>query len=391
LQFSVNRHVEGVIAPPIVEVKRWATGDVSPCGKPYIDLCQAIPNYPPPDDLVRHLQGALPHPSSALYTADEGMLSVREAICSRYARRYGADLSPMNLCLTVGASQAFWLAMVTLCEAGDGVIVQTPYYFDYDMALEALGISRVYAPFDEDNGGLPNPKAIEALITAKTKAILLVSPCNPTGIVTPSHLIRELFELASAHGIALVLDETYADFIAGGDRPHDLFTAPDWQNSFIHIMSFGKSYAMTGYRAGLIAASPEFLGHALKVHDTMAICQPTPTQHALHYALDNLDDWVAENRVMMEERHDSFREEFSRPGNAFELIASGAFFAWVKHPFEQVPAWTIARELVERSGIISLPGEIFGPGMSRYLRVAFGNIKADVIPEAVARFRDFSR
>jgi len=390
MNFAINHNIRDVLFPPIVEIKRLVVGTTTACGKPYIDLCQAVPDYPPAPELVQFLAGKLPEDQTALYTADEGLLQVREAVCRRNERLYGAQMAPGNVCLTAGASQAFWLAMVTLCAAGDEVIVQVPTYFDYDMALRMLGITCVYAPFDEKNGGIPDVEAIAGLITAKTRAILVVSPSNPTGLAVPSQTLGRLYQLAEASKIALVLDETYADFIAGGPRPHDIFSQRGWGNHFIQIMSFGKSYAMTGYRAGMLAASEAFLEHALKAHDTMAICQPTPTQLGLGYGLDHLDDWVAGKRRMMEDRHDRFKAEFSRPGNPFELVASGAFFAWVKHPRTGVSSWQVARELIEKAGLVTLPGEIFGPGMSAYLRIAFGNIDLNMIPEAVARLRGFA-
>ena len=390
MRFTVNSHVERVIFPPIVEIKRLVMGDKAPCGKTYIDLCQAVPDYPPAPELIEHLQKCLSDPETALYTSDEGRLDVRRAVCRRYGRSYGVSLAPDNICLTVGASQAFWLAMVTLCTAGDEVIVQVPYYFDYDMALEMMGIKRVYAPFQETTGGLPDVETIERLITPRTRAILLISPSNPTGMVIPPDLLDCLFELAERHGIALVLDETYSDFIADGTRPHGLFARENWGNHFVHIMSFGKTYAITGYRAGALVGSDAFLHQSLKAHDTMAICQPAPTQAALLFGLDHLDAWVAANRRMMERRHDRFRAEFQRPGNPFRLVASGAFFAWIKHPFPEATGWTVARDLIEKAGLITLPGEIFGPDMSRYLRVAFGNIVEELIPEAASRFRNYA-
>lgn len=389
MRFSINPHIEKVIFPPIVEIKRSVVGDAAPCGKPYIDLCQAVPDYPPAREMIEALAGRLREPETALYTSDEGLLEVREAVCRRYGRMYGASLSADNVCLTVGASQAFWLAMVALCSAGDEVILQVPFYFDYDMALEMMGIRRVYAPFREDTGGLPDAEAIEALITPRTRAILLVTPSNPTGVAISPELLDRLFETAKRAGAALVVDETYADFIAGGARPHGLFGRSDWDDHFVHVMSFGKTYALTGYRAGLLIGSERFLHQAMKAHDTMAICQPTPTQLALGYGLDRLDEWVASNRRMMERRNDRFREEFTAPGNPFALIAGGAFFAWIKHPFPEASGWSVARNLIEKAGLVTLPGEIFGPGMSRYLRVAFGNIVEERIPEAVSRFREY--
>lgn len=389
MNFRINENIGEVIFPPIAGIKQLAMGERTDSGLSYIDLSQAIPDYAPADGMVEFLKSRMSEAATSLYTLDEGMLSVRQAVCRRYERVYGASIGSGNICLTNGASQAFWLAMVTLCSHGDEVIMQNPTYFDYGMALHMQGVKRVYAPFDERTGGLPDAAVIEKLITPGTKAIILVSPCNPTGLVIPPEVIESIRRLAEAHGIALVIDETYADFIPGGNAPHGLFTKEDWGDHFVHIMSFGKSYAMTGYRAGLLAASEKFIHQALKCQDTMAICQPTPTQIALEYALDHLDDWVAEKRAMMEGRHDCFKQLFQNGVNGFRLITSGAFFAFLKHPCTGSSAWDVSRRLVEECGLVTLPGEIFGPGLSGYLRLAFGNIEQDDLVEAVDRFEHF--
>jgi len=373
--------------PPISEVKRWLA-ERPDDGLQLIDLCQAVPDYAPAPELTEHLSGLLDDPLMSKYSPDEGLYEVREALCGYYSGKYGAALSPANLCLTIGASQAFWLAIVTLCRAGDELVVQVPYYFDHPMALDILGIRGVYAPFVEADRGLPSIAAIEKLITAKTRAILLVSPSNPTGAITNPTVIHELLALARRHDIALILDETYNEFIPGGTRPHDLFGDPSWGAHFVHIASFGKTFALTGYRAGLLAASENFIHHALKAQDTMAVCQPRITQHAIKFGVERLDGWVAANRDMMARRHDLFRAEFLKPGNPFRLVASGGFFAWVRHPFDNCSGRLVAKRLVDDAAILCLPGEVFGPGLEGYLRLAFGNIREEAIPEAVRRFRE---
>jgi aspartate/methionine/tyrosine aminotransferase len=387
MNFSVNEQIVQVHFPPIAEVKGWLAGVGSDL--PLIDLCQAVPDYPPAAELTAHLKGRLTDPLVARYSPDEGLQEVREAVCTRYERLYGACINPRQICLTIGASQAFWLAIMVLCRAGDEVILQAPCYFDHPMALEMLGIRPVYAPFREEAGGFPSPGEIERLITPRTRAILLVTPSNPTGVVTPPETIHQLASMAARHGVALVIDETYADFIPGGKRPHDLFTNTAWGDHFVHIMSFGKTYALTGYRAGLLAASELFIHHALKAQDTMAVCQPRITQLAIKYGVERLDGWVADNRRMMERRHDMFRAAFIQEGNPFCLTASGTFFAWVRHPFPGKSGREVAKRLVQEAGLLLLPGEVFGPGLSSYLRLAFGNIHEDAISEAVRRFREF--
>ena len=383
----VSPQIANVHFPPISEVKRWVA-ERPPGGRELVDLCQAVPDYAPAPELTKHLSRLLGDPLLSKYSPDEGLPEVREAVCGFYCRKYGAQLSPDNFCLTIGASQAFWLAIVTLCRAGDEIVVQTPYYFDHPMALDILGIRGVYVPFVEAEGGIPNPATIEGLITDRTRAILVVSPSNPTGAITPPDTVRGLFDLARRHNIVLILDETYNEFIPGGRCPHDLFNDPVWGGHFVQIASFGKTYALTGYRAGMLVASGEFIGHALKAQDTMAVCQPRITQHAVKYGVENLDLWVAANRDMMNCRHDLFRAEFMRPGNRFRIAASGAFFAWVRHPFVGCSGREVAKRLVDEAAILCLPGEVFGPGLEGYLRLAFGNIREEAVPEAVGRFRE---
>ncbi len=387
MKFAVNEHILKVHFPPISEVKGWLAG--APPDLPLIDLCQAVPDYSPAPELTEYLKGVLDDPLVSRYSLDEGLPEVREAVCARYERLYDARINPRQICLTIGASQAFWLAMMVLCRAGDEVVLQAPCYFDHPMALAMLGIRGVCAPFREEAGGVPSLKEIERLITSRTRAILLVTPSNPTGVVTPPETIHQLERLAARRKIALVLDETYADFIPGGRRPHELFAREGWGDHFVQIMSFGKTYALTGYRAGLLAASEQFIHHALKAQDTMAVCQPRVTQLAVKYGIENLDGWVADNRRMMERRHDLFRSAFIEAGNPFRLAASGPFFAWVRHPFPGKSGREAARRLVEEAGLVTLPGEVFGPGLEPYLRLAFGNIREEAIPEAVRRFREF--
>jgi hypothetical protein len=389
MNYTVSPLIESVHYPPISEVRRWAAEYKNGEKLPLIDLCQAVPDYPPAEQLTDYLAAVVADPLTARYTPDEGLANVREALADRYRRIYNAQLSRENICLTAGASQAFWLAMMALCQAGDEVIVQTPYYFDHDMGLAILGIKRVYAPFDPADGGLPSVEVISSLITPKTRAILLVTPSNPTGTVTPPELIERLYALAAGHKIALLLDETYADFIISDAAPHQLLSRIDWGDNLIQIMSLGKTYSLTGYRAGLLLASEDLIHHALKAQDTMVVCQPRITQLALAFAADNLDSWVKEKARMMARRHERFGQEFAIEGNPFELVASGSFFGWMRHPFKALTGRQAAKKLIDEAGLLTLPGEVFGPGFDCYLRLALGNIGENTIPEAVRRLREY--
>jgi aspartate/methionine/tyrosine aminotransferase len=387
---KISANIKNVQYPPITEVKAWLA-EVEDPGKPLIDLCQAVPDYAPAPQLVAHLKLLLERPETSRYSPDEGLPEVRQAVSDWSRRRYGAAPSADEICLTIGASQAFWLAMMVLCRAGDEVIVQQPAYFDHPMALQALGVRCIWAPFREETHGLPDVEAITALVTPRTRAILLVSPSNPTGAVTPAETLQQLFELARRHDICLVLDETYNAFLATGQAPHSLFAEPGWQAHFIQLASFGKTFALTGYRAGALLAGPEVIRHALKVQDTMAVCQPRITQQAIRYGCDHLDDWVAANANMMTLRHRRFCELFTRDGNPFTLTASGSFFAWVRHPWKELSSREAAKRLVCEHNILSLPGAAFGPGLEAYLRLALGNLPEAMIPTAVAALQSVAQ
>lgn len=385
MRYSVSDDIRNVVFPPISEVQRLAAARKDK-GLPLIDLCQAVPDYPPAPSLLDHLADLLRDPRTARYTPDEGLPEVREALCAFYRDRYGAGMVPQQLCLTIGASGAFWLAMVVLCRAGDEVIVPLPYYFDHVMGLQSIGVRPVFVPYDEAAGGQIDPAAVAALIGPRTRAILLVSPGNPAGTLTPPEVWEALSDLARKHRLALLADETYNAFIPDLARPHALFADPDWGDYFIHIASFGKTLALTGFRAGLLAASVAFIQQALKVQDSMAICAPAITQHAMAFGVRHLQGWMADNNRMMQHRRDLFRKAFNRAGNPFTLISSGAFFAWVRHPFVGRSGREVSRRLCEEHGLAVLGGEIFGPGLEPYLRLAFGNLSEPLIPGAVRRF-----
>lgn len=386
MTINLSPLIERVHFPPISEVREWVAQRPAG-GLPLVDLCQAVPDYPPAPELVASLKPLLDDPLTSKYSPDEGLPEVRESLSAYYQRKYQASVSPESFCLTIGASQAFWLAIITLCQAGDEVVVQAPYYFDHAMALEMLGIRAICASFPAERGGIPDPETLDGLVTAQTRAILVVTPSNPAGVITPPAVMEELFERVKRRGIALILDETYNEFIPGGATPHHLFNRIGWGDHLIQLASFGKTLALTGYRAGALVASTAVIRQALKVQDTMAVCQPRITQHAIRYGVDHLGPWIRQNCDMMECRHNRFVTEFSQPGNRFQLASSGAFFAWVRHPFEGLTGRQAARTMLDEAGVLCLPGEVFGPGLEGYLRLAFGNIREEEIPEAVGRFR----
>jgi len=384
---NINKLIRQVQPPPITEVKSWLAGRSASAALPLLDLCQAVPNYPPEPGLISHLQKALDDPATYRYSPDEGLPDVRTDLCHWYQRHYQSAPQPDQICLTIGASQAFWLAMMCLCQPGDEVIVPLPAYFDHLMALQSYGVKPSYIPFDPDSSGLPDLAAIEQKITPRTRALLLVSPSNPTGATIPSQQLEQLLDLAQARSIVLILDETYNCFINdfSNSPPHQLFRHNNWQQHFVHVASFGKTFALTGLRCGALIGAMELIEQALKIQDSMVVCQPRPAQLALQYGCGHLDGWIEEKAQIMQQRHAAVTACFDTGIKGFELTASGSFFAWVKHPWVGLSGRQAARKLLDKAGIICLPGEAFGPGLEPYLRLAFGNIETGQMNELKLR------
>lgn len=235
---------------------------------------------------------------------------------------------------------------------------------------------------------MPDPADVAALIGERTRAIVLVTPNNPTGAIYPPELIASFYELARERNIALVLDETYKDFMPVERSPHNLFARADWRDVFIQLYSFSKAYSLTGYRVGSVAGGPAIMAAIEKIMDCIAICAPRIGQEAALYGLGHLAGWRGEKRDLMQDRTEALRAAFRATNSGYRLVSSGAYFAWVRHPFANRDATTVARMLATDHNLLCLPGTMFGPGQESYLRLAFANLEADRMDEVAKRLAE---
>lgn len=384
MTYRINPNLAQITLPPVAEAWDWAR-DLAEDGRPLLDVAQAVPSYPPAAALRDHLAEAALRPESHAYTPILGKPALRAALAAHMSKVYNGTLAQEQIAVVAGCNQAFCLATSALAAPGDEIILPLPYYFNHQMWLEMQGIRPVHLPFDSARAGVPDPDAAAERITARTRAIVLVTPNNPTGAIYPPEVIEAFFDLARAHGIALIIDETYKDFVPEGRRPHHLFERRDWPEALIQLYSFSKSYSLTGHRVGSITASSRFLDEVVKASDALMICPPALGQEAALFALENLEDWRDENCRVMAERAAALKRAFQTNSLKYELVSAGAFFAYARHPFADTPAWDVARRLVREHKVLSLPGEVFGPGQESYLRFAFANLDAEQFPDLVER------
>ena len=377
---NLNRRVLATVSSPISEVRSWVAAGLQNPDLPLVDVAQAAPGYPPHPGLIEHVSG-LDQAQVSRYGPVLGEAPLRSALAEDLTASYGGEVRPEQVAITAGANQAFCLAVSVLCEPGDRVVMPVPYYFNYDMWLNMAGVDAAYLECSE--GMLPPVEGAAALVDDRTRAIVLVTPNNPTGRVYPPELITDFADLAAEAGIHLIVDETYRDFRSTTGPAHDLFRDPRWDRTVIHIESFSKVYSIPGYRVGAMAASPDLLHEVDKVADCMTICPSRIGQEAALYGLGHLADWVEANRSTMNRRVERFGEAMSE--SSYEVVSAGAYFAYVRHPFEGVPGVKVARRLFEEYAVLCLGGEMFGADQDRYLRLAFANLEDSDIPELARR------
>ena len=386
MTYSVNRLLRPVAAAPIPVARSWIAGRRFPADKPLIDVSQAVPGYPPPQELTRHLAGLVGEDATSVYTDVPGIPALRAALAADIAAAYGGSVSADQVAITAGCNQAFCFAIQSLAAPGDEVILPLPYYFNHQMWLEMSGVVPRYLPFRPERGGLPDVDEAAALIGPKTRAIALVTPNNPTGAVYPPTLIELFFALAKAKGVALVLDETYRDFLPNDEPAHGLFRRTDWPGTLVQLYSFSKAFCITGYRVGSVACGPQLMEQLNKVIDTVTICAPHIGQLAALYGLQNLVPWRAGNTRLMRGRLAGLKEACEgRNDLGYRLVTAGAYFAYLEHPFAGRDAETVAKRLAFEENLLALPGSWFGPDQERYLRVAFANVGEEKMPEIARR------
>ena len=375
MSLALNRAMTATDAPPVMEARRWIEGVTFPPDRPLINVSQAAPVAPPPEALRAAMADlVLREPSVHLYGPVLGLPELRAEVAAQWSAAYGGDVSPEQVAITSGCNEAFAAAINVVAGPGDEVILPTPWYFNHHMWLTMAGLTAV--PLPTGDALVPDADAARRLVTPRTRAIVLVTPNNPAGVEYPAATVAAFRDLARAHGLALIVDETYRDFDSRPGAPHDLFADPDWDDTLIQLYSFSKAYRLTGHRVGAMIAAPRVLAEVEKFLDTVTICPAQLGQHAALWGMRNLRDWLAGERDEILARRAAMEAGFPRL-DGWRLLGIGAYFAYAEHPFAE-PSDALAKRLVRDAGVLLLPGTMFVPpddaSGARQLRIAFANI-----------------
>ncbi len=385
---QLNKFVLATQNPPVMEVREWLKFRGG-SKKPLLNLSQAAPMSPPPNNLLKYLSEQSLLTENHLYGDVLGDIPLREEIVNLWNEEYSSSICINNVAITSGCNQAFCAAISTIATAGDSILVPVPWYFNHEMWLAIQGINIIPIPCDINM--LPDIETTKKLIDNKTKAIVMVTPNNPTGVEYPSKLVENISNVAKDNNLKLIIDETYKDF---GNKQSNVLYRGKWSEHIIQLYSFSKVFRLTGHRVGLMVASRSLIKQVEKFLDTTTICPNRLAQKAAYFGLRNLQEFMTKEKLKIEKLKDTFEKELRNIEN-WSLLGLGGYFAYLGYN-SKVDSTSIAKKLLAEQNILTIPGDMFFPRSKnlfikekRSIRIAFANSTYEEIIDLFKRLRDF--
>ncbi|MGQ9467237.1 MAG: pyridoxal phosphate-dependent aminotransferase [Anaerolineae bacterium] len=377
---------ERVASVPPSGIRRFF--DIAATMEDVISLGIGEPDFTTPEPILRagieSLQRGETH-----YTSNSGLMELRRAIAEHLDRLYGQTYNPASeILITVGVSEALYLACAATLDPGDEVIIPEPCFVSYAPEVTFAGGVPVMVPTSAENGWQVTAEAIEAAITPKTKALLLGYPNNPTGAVMTRERLNEIAAVVKRHNLLVISDELYDRLVY--DTQHVCFPSlPGMYSRTILLMGFSKAYAMTGWRIGWAAGPAEIMEMMRRVHQYTIMCAPTPSQYAALVAIKEGEPFVEE----MRQEYDRRRRLIVSGLNEIGLTCAepkGAFYAFPSIAVTGMDENTFAEKLLQEERVAVVPGSAFGPSGRGYVRCSYATAY-EKIEEALERMRRFVR
>jgi len=376
-RLSPSRRAAGVQLPIVPTVAGWIAETPGT-----ISLGQGVVHYGPPPEALASIPEFLRTAPHHRYIPDAGLPELRKAFEGKLRAENGIDAPfERRILVTAGANQGFLNAVLAICDPGDEVILLSPHYFNHEMAVALASAVPVIVPTDGMHQ--PDLPAIGAAITGRTRAVVTVSPNNPTGAVYPEETLAAVHRLCAERGIWHVSDEAYEYFTYDGARHFSPGSLGG--EHVVSLFSLSKAYGMASWRVGFLVAPEHLHDDLMKIQDTVVVSGPAISQFVGLRAM-------GEGRGYCLARLPSLahvREEvLSRLGRVPELLTvppgQGAFYLFAKARTE-MPAIRLAERLIREHRVAVIPGETFGATEGCHLRIAYGSLKEETVVEGVDR------
>ena len=369
-------NVQAPIIPVVGEMIRQAPGTIS--------LGQGVVSYGPPREALEAVRLFPRDEDLHKYQAVYGVPELLEAIKTKLRTDNGIDVGPESrIVVTAGGNMAFVNAVLAIADPDDEIILQEPYYFNHEMAIAMANCRAVMAPTDS-NSQL-QPDAIRNAITERTRAVVTISPNNPTGAVYSKAALTEVNEICRERGIFHISDEAYEYFTYGSAHHFSPGSIRDAGAHTISLFSLSKSFGMASWRVGYMLIPGVLFEAVNKIQDTVLICPPVVSQYAAVGAMQAGTAYCRDKLLSLEETRALVLEELSSLGPACQTPnADGAFYFFLRLDTSIEPLNLVAR-LIREFGVAAIPGTAFGSRGVCELRISYGALDRDTVAEGVGR------
>lgn len=369
--------VQSPLIPIIGELIRNNPGTIS--------LGQGVVYYDPPPEAIARLPEFLADSENHKYKLVQGIPPLLSAIEAKLKADNGIEVNGQNcIVVTAGSNMGFMNAVLAITSPGDEIILQTPYYFNHEMAILMASCRPVLVPTDE-NYQL-RPDAIAQAITERTRAVVTISPNNPTGAVYPEAALREVNDLCRDRGIYHISDEAYEYFTYNGVKHTSPGAFPHSYEHTISLYSLSKAYGFASWRIGYMVIPEHLLVPVKKIQDTILICPPVICQYAALGALQVGANYCKGKIEAIASVRQLALDQLKRlEGLCTIAPADGAFYFLLK-VYTQLGAFELAERLIQEHRVAVMPGTTFGMNDECYLRVAYGALQKKTAVEGIERF-----
>jgi len=366
---------------------------------PYFQIMRKVQDR---DDIIRLVRGEpdIPTPAHIVdaakrcldtghigYTPPGGMIELREAIARKFKQDNNLEYdAESEILVTAGAQESMAVSLQTLLDPGDEVLIPAPYWVSYPSIVTMVGGKPVTVPTSSDDGYRLRLEDLREFVTSKTKAIIINSPCNPTGHMLSSDEIEDIATLATEADLYVISDEIYEKLNFDGRPAVSLASLPDISDRVVIVNGMSKAYAMTGWRLGWLAGPTEVIGAAGKFNSQTATSAATFTQYAAVAALNGPQDCVEMMRQSYQERRDFMVNAFNDIENMSCPHNEGDFYACPKVDNTDKSSEEIASLILEKAVVVGVPGSAFGISKDAHIRFSFAE-DLNLLKEAVERIR----
>ena len=379
------------ISPTVAEARLSAIKEMamqSAQVKDVASLAWGLPSFRTPEHIRQAVTEALASDADiGKYALPNGLPELREVVAHRHCHKTGIVVDKdENVFVTAGNMQGLNSLLRTVIEPGDEILVTDPGFASHIQQIHLYGGKAIFWPLDEARGWRLDLDALPALISERTKALILVSPCNPTGTIFTEEELQRLGDLALAHNILLFIDDPYSEFTYENRAAYyPLASRKDLADQLAYLFTFSKCHAMSGWRLGYMIAPDWLRRQVLKVHDATMICAPRISQVAGMAALNGDDTHVREFENILARRRELICQRLDRIPHVFQYTQpQGAYYVFPRIMAQHEDSFEFSLRLLHQARVSVTPGSAFGPSGEHHVRLAFC-VSEEVIDKAFDR------